>query len=243
MEIKISIAADINRHHQLASDKASEAVHHATEAGKLLLEVKATLPHGQFGEWMEKNISISSRQAQRYMGVAQGKPGPIRSIASKNDTVSYLPEPIPEDLPEPDREPAPLGRAAIDRAEHEAACMRNATRREAEEKEDLELMEEMGPEIGPTDEELSEALQWEADQLVYARKILSEEDDPLAKAIADAVRHSAMVEFLTSQAHGKQGEYKARADQVIYWQNQATKERKRADKAERELARLTSNAT
>lgn len=87
------MAAEINRLHGIAVARAGEALQYAADAGKLLLEVKASLPHGEFVAWVEKNLSVSVRQAQRYISVAQGKPQPIRAIAGtvpKNDTVSFL---------------------------------------------------------------------------------------------------------------------------------------------------------
>jgi len=90
MNIRVTIANEINSHAEQATTKANEAMHHAIEAGKLLLEVKASLAHGQFGEWLETNVKVSPRQAQRYMAAAEGKPTPIRSLSSKYDTVSHL---------------------------------------------------------------------------------------------------------------------------------------------------------
>ena len=90
MNIRVTIANEINSHAEQATAKANEAMHHAIEAGKLLLEVKASLAHGQFGEWLETNVKVSPRQAQRYMAAAEGKPVPIRSLSSKYDTVSHL---------------------------------------------------------------------------------------------------------------------------------------------------------
>lgn len=90
MNIRATIASEINSHSEKATTKANEAMHHAIEAGRLLLEVKASLAHGQFGEWLEANVSVSARQAQRYMAAAEGKPVPIRSLSSKYDTVSHL---------------------------------------------------------------------------------------------------------------------------------------------------------
>jgi hypothetical protein len=90
MEIAVDYVDRINHHHQLAQEQARKATHHAVEAGKLLLEVKGALPHGQFTDWIAKNLIVSERQAQRYMAVARGEPVPIRSIGSKNDTVSLL---------------------------------------------------------------------------------------------------------------------------------------------------------
>jgi hypothetical protein len=83
-----TVASQINQHHKLACTLAGQAVSHAIEAGKLLLSVKESLPHGGFGDWVANNLDVSARQAQRYMGAAQGKPLPIRAI--KYDTVSYL---------------------------------------------------------------------------------------------------------------------------------------------------------
>ena len=102
-ELRINIASDINRAHELASSKAEQAVAHAIEAGKLLLEAKAALPHGEWLPWLEENIWLSSRQARRYMQVAQGRPLPVRALATgdrsadsvspaKSDTVSVLVE-------------------------------------------------------------------------------------------------------------------------------------------------------
>ena len=88
-------AADITHHHQQACLRAGEAINHAIEAGKLLIAVKQRLPHGEFGNWLEKNIQVTQRQAQRYIAAAQGKPVPVRAIASNATPVSYLAAPAP----------------------------------------------------------------------------------------------------------------------------------------------------
>jgi hypothetical protein len=90
-EINPATSAEINRLHQLASKTAAEAVEHAKQAGELLIEVKAQLRHGQFYPWIDKNLTVSPRQAQRYMAVAQGKPLPVLELAAKCDTMSHLP--------------------------------------------------------------------------------------------------------------------------------------------------------
>jgi hypothetical protein len=93
MQLRANIAEEINQHHEIAIARADEAIHHASQAGKLLLEVKAALPHGQFLAWVQQHVRVSVRQAQRYMAVAEGKPAPIRALGSKSDTVSHLPKP------------------------------------------------------------------------------------------------------------------------------------------------------
>ena len=81
-------AGQINAAHQQAIQHADKAIEFAKQAGALLIEVKASLPHGEFIAWVEQNCTVSARQAQRYMAAAQGKPMPMRAI--KNDTASHL---------------------------------------------------------------------------------------------------------------------------------------------------------
>lgn len=85
-------ADSINAEHALALHHADAALGHARRIGLLLTEAKAALAHGEFMPWVAANIAFSMRQAQRYMAAAQGKPLPVRKIASlpKNDTVSLL---------------------------------------------------------------------------------------------------------------------------------------------------------
>lgn len=98
--VTVITAATINEQHRLAMAHARDAVEHARRAGELLLQIKAELPHGTFLAWLQANVEVTPRQAQRYMAAAQGKALPVRSIA-KSDTVSHLPrresdfEPVP----------------------------------------------------------------------------------------------------------------------------------------------------
>jgi hypothetical protein len=53
-------------------------------AGKLLLEVKAALPHGSFGKWLEAEFGWTERTAQNYMRAAE-------TYGIKYEMVSDLP--------------------------------------------------------------------------------------------------------------------------------------------------------
>ena len=101
--IRNNIAAEINRFHELACLQADEAIANAKQAGNLLLEAKTAMKHGGWLPWLEQNIKVSHRQAQRYMQVAQGRALPIRSApaiyAVKNDKVSYLEADAPRNFP------------------------------------------------------------------------------------------------------------------------------------------------
>jgi hypothetical protein len=65
------LAAEIRRHHSAAKD----AIKHAVEAGRLLLQAKAKLKaqgksHGKWLPWLRENCEISERTAQDYMQAA-----------------------------------------------------------------------------------------------------------------------------------------------------------------------------
>ena len=93
-------AGEINAHHAAATKRAGEAIHHAKEAGRLLLQIKAVLPHGEFLQWCRENVRVSVRQAQRYMAAAMGKPTPLKALASRHDMASHLPAQTPAEPPE-----------------------------------------------------------------------------------------------------------------------------------------------
>ena len=94
-----TIITQINSHHQLAVKQANDAVANAKAAGQLLLQVKASMPHGQWSSWLKENVAVSERQSQRYMAVAQGKSVSVRKLMGKTDTVSDLKSEIFVPLP------------------------------------------------------------------------------------------------------------------------------------------------
>jgi hypothetical protein len=87
------LASQINELDKKAKAHAQDAIEYARQAGELMLSVKKRLPHGQWTDWAEKNLTVSLRQCQRYIAVAQGKVVPVRQLAGKNDTVSFLDPP------------------------------------------------------------------------------------------------------------------------------------------------------
>jgi hypothetical protein len=90
------IAKQINELDVLAKTHAIKAIDYARQAGELLLEIKAELPHGQWMTWVSDNLTVSHRQALRYIDAAQGKTIPVRQLTGKLDTMSNL-TPKPED--------------------------------------------------------------------------------------------------------------------------------------------------
>lgn len=67
-------AIKINEQHNLANACAQKAVAHAQEAGKLLLEAKEKLGHGEWLPWLQTNCQFSARAAQGYMRLAKEIP-------------------------------------------------------------------------------------------------------------------------------------------------------------------------
>lgn len=94
-----TIITQINSLHLLASKQANDAIANANVIGHLLIQVKATKSHGEWTSWLKEHLTVSDRQAQRYMAVAQGKNVPLRKLAVKTDTVSVLKSKIFVPLP------------------------------------------------------------------------------------------------------------------------------------------------
>jgi hypothetical protein len=89
-------------------------------------------------------------------------------------------------------------------------------------------------------DELSELLKsTSADNEMMGR--VFDADDQIKAAMDEAKRQKAIAENLKRTLDAKSGEFIARAGQVTYWMNRAKKEKKRADKLEKELARLAAS--
>ncbi len=63
------LAEKINAEHRACEDAVGAALTHAMNAGELLVEAKASLPHGAFGPWLVENFAGSDRTARAYMRV------------------------------------------------------------------------------------------------------------------------------------------------------------------------------
>jgi hypothetical protein len=66
-----TLAEQINTEHSLVREHAISAVEHAARAGELLLQVKATLTHGQWLPWLREHCEVSPRAAQGYIRLAR----------------------------------------------------------------------------------------------------------------------------------------------------------------------------
>src|SRR4029450_7809819 len=68
----IDLAAAIVREHQAVGGAAQVAVHHARQAGDLLLQAKKQLRHGAWLSFLASNCSnLAPRTAQGYMRIAR----------------------------------------------------------------------------------------------------------------------------------------------------------------------------
>jgi hypothetical protein len=60
-------ADEINEAHQFAKESAEMAVDHAIRCGQLLAAKKASLPRGEFDEWVKENCDFGRATAYNYM--------------------------------------------------------------------------------------------------------------------------------------------------------------------------------
>lgn len=61
------------------------------EVGCDLIEAKALLPHGEFGEWLRNKFSMSASTAQRYMRFARASQRLCGTYGLNKSTLTYLP--------------------------------------------------------------------------------------------------------------------------------------------------------
>lgn len=66
-EVDRRLVEDINVAHKRCEEAAGAAVGHALDAGRLLTQAKAGVPHGGWLPWLEENFAGSKRTAQVYM--------------------------------------------------------------------------------------------------------------------------------------------------------------------------------
>lgn len=76
------LADQINEQHRLALKAAQSAIHHARQAGELLIEAKQQIKHGEWIPWLEANCEVGPRQAQKYMRLVK--------VLPKTNCDSYL---------------------------------------------------------------------------------------------------------------------------------------------------------
>lgn len=78
--IAASLRSRVAQEHQAAQAAMRDAVTHAIRAGELLVEAKAAMPHGAFGEFC-KSLPFSDRTARGYMRLARLGDGDRQRVA------------------------------------------------------------------------------------------------------------------------------------------------------------------
>jgi protein gp37 len=79
------LAEAINREHEALERDQKSMLARAFAIGDMLIEAKAIgketgeIPHGEFGDWCERNVRVKRAQYQRYMRVAREIPKSLRS--------------------------------------------------------------------------------------------------------------------------------------------------------------------
>lgn len=74
------LTASIQRNHEEAEAAGQTAVLKSIATGKALLELKRTLPHGQFVPYVVKNFTFAMGTAQKYMRFARREPQILQHI-------------------------------------------------------------------------------------------------------------------------------------------------------------------
>jgi Protein of unknown function (DUF3102) len=89
----LNLAGRINAQCEQAEAAARSAIEHAWEAGKLLLEAKASVRHGEWRAWCESNLRVKYRQLAKYMQLHEGYKSALQcTFASIDEAVGALPK-------------------------------------------------------------------------------------------------------------------------------------------------------
>ena len=202
--IAVPTVEQINLEHQLANSKANEAVQHATNCGLMLLQVKASLNHGEWLPWLKQQqesgaIGFSHSHATRYMKLASNiaRAQHLTEAPSIRAALELLSD------KEPDAEqadPIPVDIEAERRARQEAEAKAEAERlrREAAEKvlfEEQQRCREFGQESNERRIKIRELTQQidllkaqPAPEPVTIEKIVAPDDYETAKATAEKLK-------------------------------------------------------
>lgn len=62
---------------------AGVAIERASECGKLLLQAREQVPHGEWERWVEMNLSVTPRTARRWMRLAEKPDGALERAVRK----------------------------------------------------------------------------------------------------------------------------------------------------------------
>ena len=209
------------------------------EIGKLLIEAKDALPHGDWGNWLRERVEFSERTAQNFMRVAReyaSNPQLVADLGSVRKAIALL------DVPEEERE------AFVE--ETDAAQL---TARQLEEA--IRAREQAEEDLAEKDRQLSVAngsLAGLNEQLATARRELDElKARPVEVAVETVVDEAAVKKAAKEAAKEAKEkaekkaakELSAQRDKVAQLEKEladakASSDTQRAEEAEAEAARL-----
>jgi len=98
------LARRIDAEHGAVATALCSALAHAIAAGKLLIEAKAKVRHGQWLKWIEANCSVPRRTAAHYMRLARARKDLCDQMGnvlpmSVNDALDQLRHPAEREFP------------------------------------------------------------------------------------------------------------------------------------------------
>jgi hypothetical protein len=102
------LAAELAAEHQRCEAAYRRALEHALRCGDLLIEAKAQLPRGEWGDWLANNFPASDRTARGYMQLARNRHQIERRPVADSGIRAALKE-----LAAPRKEPRPTVEEAL----------------------------------------------------------------------------------------------------------------------------------
>ena len=206
------VAADINK---VKLNLAVAVVVSSIEIGRLLLEAKALVPHGEWGGWLAANVDFSESKAQslmrRYKEFGDGQIDMITGTSdldffaflsdSQMDALLALPKPERREFVEEHREELENGEMSVRDMKAEIARLKKENKEQAE---DLETSEEQIRVLENLTDDLQEKLDVErnkpAPEPVVQEVIIHSPSDEDIEKIRAAEEERLRAEFEAKQA-------------------------------------------
>lgn len=119
----IVLGANINVAHDRVVKAGEDMIEKARRVGEMLVRAKASVPHGDWQEWQQQNLSFSARTARKYMQISENweSLGPCESLDGALGQLAIPKRPSPAILPEKNSEKNDASSAGTDGSSPAAA--------------------------------------------------------------------------------------------------------------------------
>lgn len=246
------VAADINK---VKLNLAVAVVVSSIEIGRLLLEAKALVPHGEWGAWLAANVDFSESKAQslmrRYKEFGDGQIDMITGTSdldffhflsdSQMDALLALPKPERREFVEEHREELESGDMSVRDMKAEIARLKKENGAQAEALELAERhIEHLEKDCNELNDRLEEELCKPAPEPVVQEVIVNQPSEDQMRNMRNELAEKLREEFNT-ELEAVHEEYNDKIKNLERARDEAEQDAAKAEAVEEQLAKAKSD--